>query len=335
MTTVVSQRAVHAKTPRPPPPAWRAWALRGVALVFFTLVGWVLVRMAHTLEWSTVWATLAGYGPGPLALAVAFAACSYAVYAGIELLARRYSGHRLPPTVTGVVGAVSYAFNLNLGAWLGGIGFRYRLYSRLGVAPGTTARLYLGTLLANWGGYIALAGTVFLVLGLGLPPQWELSDAGLRLIGAALLATAIGWLALCAFSRQRAWSVRGHAIELPGARLALLQMVTGASNWMLMAGIVWVLLPHGGPLSGITGYGTVLAVMLVACIAGVATHIPAGLGVLEAVFITLLGHQIPHAQLVGALLAYRAVYYLLPLAVAGAGYAVLEARMRRSAEATP
>ena len=38
-------------------------------------------------------------------------------------------------------------------------------------------------------------------------------------------------------------------------------------------------------------YPTVLAVLLVAAVAGVITHVPAGLGVLEAVFVALLSHR--------------------------------------------
>ena len=64
-----------------------------------------------------------------------------------------------------------------------------------------------------------------------------------------------------------------------------------------------------------------LAVLLVAAVAGVITHVPAGLGVLEAVFVALLSHQLPQGQLLGALLAYRAIYYLLPLAIATVAYA--------------
>lgn len=305
---------------------WGTWALRLLTAGFFVLVAFVLTRMARTLDWDTVAATLGAYRAGTLVWAAALAACSYLVYAGYELAARRYSGHAVPPALTGLVGAVSYAFNLNLGAWLGGIGFRLRLYSRLGVEAATTARVYLSTLMSNWTGYLAVAGVAFAFYGLDLPPQWELSDQGLRWIGALLLALAVGFLLLCSLARQRHFSVRGHEIDLPGGPQAALQMALGAANWMLMAGIVYSLLPHA-PAS--PGYGTVLATMLVACIAGVITHIPAGLGVLEAVFLTLLGHRVPESQLLGALLAYRAIYFLCPLVAAGLAYAWLESGLKR------
>jgi uncharacterized membrane protein YbhN (UPF0104 family) len=109
--------------------------------------------------------------------------------------------------------------------------------------------------------------------------------------------------------------------------MATAQMALGGVNWMLMAGVIYALLPQ---VPSAPGYGAVLGTLLLAAIAGVATHIPAGLGVLEAVFLALLGHRVPHAQLLGALLAYRAVYFLAPLAFTGLGYALLESRLRRS-----
>ncbi len=64
-------------------------------------------------------------------------------------------------------------------------------------------------------------------------------------------------------------------------------------------------------------------------IAGVVLHVPAGLGVFEAVFITLLGHRISDGQLLAALLGYRAVYYLGPLVVAAFLFLAMELRARR------
>jgi uncharacterized membrane protein YbhN (UPF0104 family) len=304
----------------------RTWAVRIVTAVFFVAVAWLLARQARTIDWDTVGQTLRSYRAGTLGLAAALVAASYAAYAGYELLARAYSGHGLPVRLVALVGLIAYSFNLNLGAWVGGIGFRYRLYSQLGVSPATTARLYLSTLATNWTGYILIAGIAFASYGLDLPDEWKLSDEGLRWIGVLLLAVAPCILLACARARRRRWTLRGHEFELPGGRLAAVQMALGALNWMLMGAVMYTLLPH---VAIAPHYGTVLATLLIACIAGVVTHIPAGLGVLEAVFLALLGHRVPHAQLLGALLAYRALYYLVPLVVAGVAYALLESRLKQ------
>jgi hypothetical protein len=114
------------------------------------------------------------------------------------------------------------------------------------------------------------------------------------------------------FGKGRVWRVRGHTFKTPGLAMALLQLAMSCLNWSLMGGVIWLL------LQGQVGYPHVLAVLLVAAVAGVVTHVPAGLGVLEAVFVALLSYQVAEATLLGALLAYRGLYYLLPLAVARA-----------------
>ena len=73
--------------------------------------------------------------------------------------------------------------------------------------------------------------------------------------------------------------------------------------------------------------------LLIAAIAGVILHIPAGLGVTEAVFIALLSHRVPEGQLLAALLTYRAIYYIAPLLLAATLYVLVEARARRTAAA--
>jgi uncharacterized membrane protein YbhN (UPF0104 family) len=96
---------------------------------------------------------------------------------------------------------------------------------------------------------------------------------------------------------------------------------------MTMAAVPWTL------LQGQVEYPTVLSVLMMAAIAGVILHIPAGLGVIEAVFIALLSHRIPEHQLLGALLAYRAIFYLTPLLVGALLYLKVEMRTRRHAPA--
>jgi uncharacterized membrane protein YbhN (UPF0104 family) len=57
-------------------------------------------------------------------------------------------------------------------------------------------------------------------------------------------------------------------------------------------------------------------------------HVPAGAGVIEGTYILLLGGAAPTAELVAAVLAFRAVYYLAPLLVALGLLLALEMRGR-------
>ena len=89
-----------------------------------------------------------------------------------------------------------------------------------------------------------------------------------------------------------------------------------------MAAVIFTLLP------GKLDYPLVLGVLLISAIAGVITHIPAGLGVLEAVFVALLQHQASRGSLIAGLIAYRAIYFLLPLLITVAMYLLIEARAK-------
>jgi uncharacterized membrane protein YbhN (UPF0104 family) len=182
------------------------------------------------------------------------------------------------------------------------------------------------SMLANWMGYVALAGLVFSLQPLRLPASWPLDGTHLRLIGVALLAGAAAYLGVCAFSRQRALRLRGHTIELPTFQMAGLQLLMGAGNWLLMASIIFVLLQQR-----IT-FSDVLSALLLGAVAGVITRIPAGLGVLEAVFVALFSQQMPKHELLAALVAYRLVYFIAPLAVASLVYLVMETRARQLAK---
>jgi glycosyltransferase 2 family protein len=305
-------------------PWWPALK-RILTATFFALVLYLLVSQARAVEWGEVFAAVRRFPPQVLLAAAALAAASHTVYSCYDLLSRRYTDHRVGTPQVMTVTFISYAFNLNLGSLVGGIAFRYRLYSRLGLDNGTITRVLGFSMLTNWLGYLLLAGLAFLLAPLQLPPDWKLGSGGLRWLGAGLLAAALAYMLLCAVSTKRSWTVRGKEFSLPSMPLSLAQLGLSSLNWLLMGGVVFILLQQK------IAYPAVLSVLLVAAVAGVITHVPAGLGVLEAVFVALLSHQLPRNELLAALLAYRLLYYLAPLAVATLAYLGVEARAKKLA----
>jgi uncharacterized membrane protein YbhN (UPF0104 family) len=293
-------------------------------MAFFMLVAYLLVTQARTIEWEKVLATMRQRPLQSLLVAAAFAAGSHALYSSFDLLGRHLTGHRLSVPKVMITTFVSYAFNLNLGSLVGGVAFRYRLYSRHGLDADVITRVLFMSMLTNWLGYVFLAGLAFWWSPIAPPPDWKIDASGLDILGMALFAVAAAYVLICAFSRRRTWSVRGHELTLPSLRFSLLQLLMSSMNWLLIASAMYTLLDQR------IAFTTVLSVLLVAAIAGVITHVPAGLGVLEAVFIALLSHQVPKSELLAALLTYRAIYYLVPLALATLAYAVIEMRARQA-----
>jgi uncharacterized membrane protein YbhN (UPF0104 family) len=72
-------------------------------------------------------------------------------------------------------------------------------------------------------------------------------------------------------------------------------------------------------------YLGVASVYVIANIAALISHVPGGLGVIESVVMYLL----PHADLIGSLLVFRFVYFLVPLGLGGTLLAVSEIVLRR------
>ncbi len=303
---------------------WRV--LRRFAyLAFLVLVAILLVRAARTVDWAQVGTTLAGYGAGTLAAATGVTLASYLLYAGYDLAARRYAAHALPTPRVMAIADIAYAFSLNVGALIGGTALRYRLYGRAGLGLATISRVVGFAIATNWVGYLLLTGVLLVSGRLRMPAQWPLSGAALPWIGTAMLAAVLAYLIACKRAHGRMLQVRGHVLHLPPLPLALLQLGLGTGNWALMGALLYVLMPAG------VAYISALGALLAAAVATAIAHVPAGIGVLEAVVLPLLGAQAPQAELLAALLAYRAFYYLGPLLLACAGYALLEARRRRGA----
>lgn len=304
---------------------WK-WAKRAFNVFFFVAVPVLLFLLVKNLDWQEVKQALQSYKISTLALAFGIALTSYLTYCCFDVLARFYTGHKLSIQQVVPVAYVCYAFNLNLSSWVGGIALRYRLYSRLGLDVPTITRILSLSLITNWLGYMLLAGLVFSMGFLELPRDWAVGSTSLRLIGFALLLISGAYLLACRFSKRRSWTVRKHEISLPSLKQALLQASLGALNWSLMALVIYSLLPEKA------FYPAILGVLLISSIAGVITHIPAGLGVLETVFITLMQHQFSKGQLLAALIGYRAIYFLLPLLIAVVVYLVLEKRSKKMGE---
>lgn len=304
-------------------PRWRL-AKKLLTALFFIAVIVLLIIYARQIDWDDVWKVIANYNRSVLFTAVGLVVVSYLLYGCYDLLARAYCGHKLAGRQVMLVSFICYAFNLTLSTWVGGIGMRYRLYSRLGLPGSTITRIFSLSITTNWLGYILLGGLIFTLGAVQLPGRWYIDESTLRIIGIVLLAVALLYPGFCAFSRRRHITIKGQKLVLPSWKFALLQMVISSINWMVMGLTIWLLLGQK------PDYFFVLGILLVSSIAGVIVHIPAGIGVLEAVFLALLaGSHSSQGTIIAALLAWRVLYYFIPLLLALMCYLGLESRAKK------
>ena len=278
-------------------PRWRL-AKKILTWLFFIAVIVLLVVYAKKVDWEEVWKVIRDYNRVALLSAVGLVVVSYLIYGCYDLLARFYCGHKLAKRQVMLVSFICYAFNLTLSTWVGGIGMRYRLYSRLGLPGSTITRIF--------------------------SDHWYVDQTTLRILGIGLLMIIAVYLWFCAFAKHRHMTIKGQKLVLPSWKFALAQMLISSVNWMVMGAIIWLLLGQS------VSYFFVVGVLLVSSIAGVIVHIPAGIGVLEAVFIALLaGEHTSKGTIIAALLAYRVLYYFIPLLLALICYLLLESQAKK------
>ena len=307
-----------------PEQAWWPWATRGVAASFFAVVAWLIFRQARTVDWPAVLQALRDLPTGALAMAGALALLSHFTYGTFDWVGRHCSGHRLSRPATLAIAMTSYPFTLNLGSLIGGMGVRYRLYARRGVDPGTIGQVVGTSIVTNWLGYLLLAGVL---AWLWQPPPvagWTVAAWQWRLGGTVLGCLPVAYVMLCALRSGRALTLRGHAFPLPRWPVALWQVAVSATNWMLMGAALWTV------LQGQVSYPAALATVLLGAVAGLVLRVPAGLGVLEAVGVALLATgSLGQEEVLAALLAYRALYYFVPLVLAAVAFGMAELRWRQ------
>ena len=266
--------------------------------------------------------------PAPhLVWAVILTFANYLTLTGYDLMAFATIGRRLSRTRILAASLLAYAISNSVGfAMLSGAAVRHRFYTRWGITGEELSRIVFSYGIAFWLGITGLGGLSLLLNPLlGIP---ELPARGLLIpIGIVLLLVPPAYVLAAALRRRpiRIWRVD---LPLPSPPMALAQVVVSSVDWTLAGCVLYVLLPP----SDLT-FPVFIGAYLVAILLSVISHVPGGLGVFESLMVLLLAPYLSSAQLLPALIVYRAVYYLLPLVIALIGLLIDEARQRRGAVA--
>jgi uncharacterized membrane protein YbhN (UPF0104 family) len=270
----------------------------------------------------TVWRAIP---PKPKIAALILTGVSYLVLTFFDYFALKHFELRLPLRKVMVTSFISYAFNFNFGTLIGALALRYRLYAKLGLSPGDVTRVTFYATSASAVGYGFVAGVVHTWTGLDAPAASGLPTASLRPIGIAVFLASAAYLVFCHL-RHTPLRVGRWRYELPDLHGAGRQIVVACAQWLLASLVLFALMPPG-----VVDFPTVLAIHLVAAVAGVITHVPAGYGVLEGTFLVMLAGRMSPPQILGTLVAFRVFYDLLPLAVAVVTLVAVEHRHDRGA----
>ncbi len=295
----------------------------------FLLAGafWVLHRELAAHHPRDIARAIAALPTHTVLAALGVTALCYLVLPLYDALGLRYVAHPLGVRRTMLTGFTAYAFSQTLGfSWLTGGSIRFRLYSGWGLSAAEIGEVIAFTSLTFWLGALTVCGTALVTGSEAVLATFPLPAAVTRLGGSLMLAVALAYLGLCLLRRGTV-ALGGWDIPIPSLPMAGAQLLLGVVDWTLAASVLWILLPEGSQAP----FAAFVGVFVVAQIAGVVSHVPGGLGVFEGLVLLLLKGEVPAASIVGSLVMYRVVYYLVPFAAATVGLATYEVRQRREA----
>jgi glycosyltransferase 2 family protein len=286
-----------------------------VAAGLIALAAFLLYRALSRYSFDQVVASVMAIPAWRLASAGAFAAASYLCLTGFDWLALRYVRRPLPWRQAALASFISLSLGHNIGfAGLSSGAIRYRFYSRWGLSAGEVAKMVLFSGATVGLGLLILGGIALLARG-------DLAEEITGLSRTVIASLGFLCLVLAGCYPAAAWGkhvirVRGVEMEMPPMRLVMAQLVVGPLNFACVAGCLYEAL--AAVVS--TPYLGVASVYVIATLTSLISHIPGGLGVIESVVMFLL----PAANVIGAVLVFRFLYFLVPLAFGGVLFAIVE-----------
>lgn len=277
-----------------------------IALGFAALEG--LTREIH---YADVRAAARALSAQQVALALVFTAGSYLALTFYDVLALRVIGRPLPWRTAALASFTSYTLSHNLGlSLLTGGSARYRVYTAAGLDGIEVARVVALASATFWAGVFAVAGVA--LLGHSGP----VAIAGLTLaatqahLAGAIVLALLAALAVTARLTHPSLSLFGFSLPVPRPSQLVAQIGIALIDIACASAALLVLIPGAGPAL----LPAFILAYALAIVAAVLTHVPGGIGVFEAVVLAMVPGD--RAALFAALIAYRLIYYLLPLAVA-------------------
>lgn len=278
----------------------------------FLLAVYAIHRELAGVRLSELRAAFAETGAEDAALALLAVALNYAVLAANEALAVAEGGGGLPWRRTAPVSFIANAVGFNLGASaISGGAVRWRLYSALGLDPARIGRVIASTQAAFVLGPVTAGALAFIIAPDAVFARAAWLGSARWLFAALCLSVPAAAFAF-SFRGSIPW-IEGQRLALPSPRGVAAKCLLGFLD-IATASLVlgFALHAEGAP------FFALFSAYALSALLGSLSQIPGGLGAFDVTFMLLMSPFCGHAHIVSALLLYRFLYYIVPLALATA-----------------
>ena len=249
----------------------------------------------------------------------------YFALALYDYLALHYVGGKVTWWKWMLAGMLGFAISNNAGhAVVSGGAIRYRLYTRWRIRGGDILKMLTISGLTYF-----LGASAIVVIGYFLIPSAVFDDSvgvsfGLNTLFIGCLTVLLIYFAMTMLFHKKSIQIGQIKFQIPSTQMAFTQTILGITDSVLAGLVLYFCMTPFVDIS----FTTFIGLFVIAQTTGVFSQVPGGIGVFETIFLMALPDSIDKANIFGALLAYRIIYYVLPLIGVGSLFFIYERWLR-------
>jgi phosphatidylglycerol lysyltransferase len=286
--------------------------LKWAGLVFFVMAVVAVYSQLSKYSLSEIKDALLSIPVENIGYAALACIAGYLVLSCYDFVALKYIGKRLSVWKWMLAGLLGFAITNNAGtAIVSGAAIRYRLYTRWRIHMPDIFKMIL------FSGVTYLIGCMIsIVIGYFLIPPELMHTAVVKFAFWPCLAIIVFYFSVALFfTKAHKEAHVGHKhFKMPRPKVVAMQCFVGTFDAFFASLVLYAVLYPLMPVS----FAAHLGAYVIAQALGVFTPVPGALGVFEGLYIFLLpGAEENAAVVFGALIAYRIIYFLIPLIFAG------------------
>ncbi|MBR4106029.1 MAG: UPF0104 family protein [Alphaproteobacteria bacterium] len=280
-------------------------------LFFFCLAAYMLYHQLSKYSLNDIKDALLAIPMHNLLMACVASIGGYVALSSYDFLALKYIRRKLATWKWILTGFIGFSVSNNAGhAIVSGGTIRYRMYTRWRFKGSEIVRM------VTFSGFTYLIACFFLIIvGYLITPDHAFGDGSVskfttQITALVSLIGLVGYFALSIWYKKPL-IIKGIEFDMPRPMMALAQVFIGGADILMASMVLYFALTAFVDIP----FQTFMGVFIIANVLGTFSQVPGGLGVFEGLFMYIIPGEHNRAMLFGALLAYRIIYYLLPLVV--------------------
>lgn len=286
-------------------------AISWAGLFFFALAAYMLYNQLSKYPLEDIKNALLSIPNTNILYACIASFMGYIALSSYDYLALLYIKHKTSIWKWVFAGFIGFSVSNNAGhAIVSGGAIRYRLYTRWRIKASEIVKMI------TFSGFTYLVACFFLIIiGYAITPDHAFGDGVASKITTTIVALAslVGLVIYLTASvvYKKSIEIKGIKFKMPNFKMSLAQIFIGSIDILMASLVLYFTLIHFIDIP----FNTFIGAYIIAQILGVYSQVPGGLGVFELVFSNIIPGSENQAMLFGALIAYRIIYYLLPLII--------------------